>query len=409
MKTPSLKVLAWVLPVWAASVGAAWWLGSRQPARIVEVQVPAAPAAAGGTTLPTTTKSATAVAEAEAAAEDMDEENGAGGGHARTTADAWKLVRDAEAMPPGPERDGRIMSALGRLTKYDPAAAMEYAQGIEGVKLRAETLEHILGRWAKYDPEAAWKKISETNDGTLPENRVGLVLQGLAKGDPTKALSFLWEHKDELQKHRDEATYTLDMIYQNGGHKALESWIPTLPEGKWRDTAVNRFIDEFARYDPAGAKRYLESSGLVTSGNLGAAQVELAESWARVRPDEAMKWVQGLPTNQQNKEVYDAVLRRWLQYDKNKAAEWLSTQPPSPVLDRSIERYTYDSLRLDPASSMPWAETITDPERRFNMMNRVAEEWGRRDPRALAGYVQNVNLPADKKERLLKFTQPVKR
>jgi hypothetical protein len=94
-----------------------------------------------------------------------------------------------------------------------------------------------------------------------------------------------------------------------------------------------------------------------------------------------------------------------MEYDRNGAAQWLASQSPSPLLDRPIERYTWQVMEIDPQNSMPWAESITDGERRFRAMTEVADRWGRRDPQGLISYVSTANLPPQQKERLLRNTQ----
>jgi hypothetical protein len=63
-------------------------------------------------------------------------------------------------------------------------------------------------------------------------------------------------------------------------------------------------------------------------------------------------------------------------------------------------------MEIDPQNSMPWAESITDSERRFRVMTEVADRWGRRDPQGLASYVSSTTLPPQQKERLLRNAQP---
>jgi hypothetical protein len=315
----------------------------------------------------------------------------------------WERAR---MMPLGPERNRQMTEALADLAELDPKFALAEAGTIEEVRLRREAQERVIRTMGESNPELAWELLSNApNDGSLPRDRIELMLDGIASGDAQRALDFLWNHRDELGPYRNDAQAALDEIYQNGGHDELKSWVEAMPEGKWRDAATNRFIDQWARYDPAAAKAWMESQNIPAS-NLPAARVELAESWARVRPHEAIEWVRGLPENAQSRELYDAVFRQWISYDRNVAADWLANQPPSPMLDRPIERYTWQVMEIDPQNSMPWAESITDEGRRFRMMSEIAERWGRRDPLGLANFVASRDLPAQQKQRLLRSVQP---
>ncbi len=341
-------------------------------------------------------------------ADDEDDDDGDGRRGPRSAAEMLARVDRLLAEPASPRRDERLTRELSRLARVDPRLALERASGIGGVKLRNDALERVIYSWGRSNPAEAWEWVKNSpNDGTLPSDRVDLLFAGLSRGKPEAALAFLSAHADELGPHRDHAVAALDEIYSRGGHDAMQSWIGTLPEGRMRDVAVNRFIDQWARYDPAAAKTWMENQN-IPAANLGSARVELAESWARVRPQEAVAWVETLPEKERSRELYDAVFRRWIQYDRNGAAQWLADQPPSPTLDRPIERYTWQVMDLDPQNTMSWAETVTDKNRRFRLMTEVADRWGRRDPQGLANYVAGQNLPQEQRDRLLRSTQPKK-
>jgi len=143
-----------------------------------------------------------------------------------------------------------------------------------------------------------------------------------------------------------------------------------------------------------------------TKENTVPARVELAESWARVNPAAALQWANSLPPDQRDTEYYNRIYNRWLQYDRNAAAKYLAAQPPSPQLDRPIERYTYDVMRQNPADTMPWAESINDEKMRWRAIERVAEVWRKRDPAALQNYVSaNSGLNEEQKRQLLKLEE----
>ncbi|MGI8602716.1 MAG: hypothetical protein ACR2OZ_06915 [Verrucomicrobiales bacterium] len=323
-----------------------------------------------------------------------------------SAAEYLERIARLTAMTPSPERNERITKALAQLTRVDPKAALETAAALEGVKLRNDGLESVIHAWGRSDPEAAfaWAKATP-NDGTLPESRIDLIFRGLARSGPEKALSFLTAHASELNRWSEQADGVMEEIYQRGGHSQMQSWIAQLSDGRLRDAAMSRFVDQWALYEPHAAKAWMETQH-ISPANLATMRVELATSWVRVNPQEAIEWVRSLPAKDQGRDLYDAVFRRWIDLDRNGAAGWLAAQPPSPALDRPIERYASQVMEMDPKNSMPWAESITDGERRFRVMSEVADRWGRRDPQGLANYVSSQNLSPQQRDRLLRSAQP---
>lgn len=402
-KSVRLKTIVLVL-VWSGSVAGAYWLGSRgadgtdaaaEAARAAQLRAPAGLAGGVG---PGRATEKRVDPDGQATGDKAGEPSAAGGRMVDFTA----RMADIQAMPPGPERNEAMFDLMKEWAAADGPAALAAAGAVAEPKLRFELREAALRHWASADPDAAWKFASENPNGDLPDHRMQLVFDGLGRTDPAKALAFFDKHRAEMEKQGDRAAYVFDELYERGGHDQLVGWAEKMPPGKLRDMAANRIIDRWARYDPESAKQWMERT-VTNKENLTAARIELAESWARVNPGAALQWANALPADQRDGEFYNRIYGRWLQYDRNTAASSLATQPPSPALDRPIERYTYEVMRQNPADTMPWAESINDAGRRWRAIERVADVWRTRDPAALQNYVMsNATLTEEQKRKLLK-------
>ena len=310
-------------------------------------------------------------------------------------------MADVEAMPPGPGRKEAYLKLMSEWASVDGEGALAAAASVTEPLLRCEMRETALRQWAASSPEAAWKYAKENSKGDLPDNRMELVFEGLGRGDAATSLAFLEKNRKEMENGDGGVSSVFDSLYERGNHAQLVDWAEKMAPGKLRDMATNRIIDRWARYDPAAAKEWMERN-VTTKDNLVPARIELAESWARVNPENALQWANSLPAGQRDTEYYNRIYNRWIQYDRNAAAKYLAAQPPSPQLDRPIERYTYEVMRQNPAETMPWAESINDAKRRWEAIARVAEVWRRRDPAALQNYVSAGNFNEDQKRELLK-------
>jgi hypothetical protein len=324
----------------------------------------------------------------------------AGGKTTSRTVDYQAKMLDIEAMPPGPQRKEAYLNLMTEWAAHDGEAALAAAGTVTEPLLRFEMRETALRQWAASSPETAWKYASANAKGDLPDNRMELVYEGLGRGDAATSLAFLEKHSKDLENGSGGVSMIFDNLYERGNHDQLVDWAEKMPPGKMRDMATNRIIDRWARYDPAAAKVWMDRN-VTTKDNLVPARIELAESWARVNPENAIQWANSLPANQRDPEYYNRIYNRWIQYDRNAAGKYLASQPPSPQLDRPIERYTYEVMRNNPADTMPWAESINDQKRRWQAIERVAEVWRKRDPAALQNYVTAGNFNEDQKRQLL--------
>ena len=401
----SLRRIAWVA-LWAASLAAAYYAGSRDGSTAM--------ARAGDRTGNKLAAAAGGAGPAGGRAGAHLSPGGLSGGPEAdaglvalpgTAGDFAARLTDIQSRPPGPARNEALFNLMKEWAAADGPAALAAAGAVTEPKLRFELRETALRHWAAADPEAAWKFAGENPNGDLPDNRLQLVFEGLGRSDPGKALAFFEAHREEMEKQGDRAAMVFDDLYERGGHDQLVGWAEKMPAGRMKDMAMNRIIDRWARYDPEAAKVWMDQH-VSTKENTVPARVELAESWARVNPAAALHWANSLPESQRDGEYYNRIYSRWLQYDRNAAAKYLAAQPPSPQLDRPIERYTYEVMRQNPADTMPWAESINDEKMRWRAIERVAEVWRKRDPAALQNYVSaNSGLNEEQKRQLLKLEE----
>ena len=307
------------------------------------------------------------------------------------------------AQPPGPLRTQAIVTLIGKWARVDGPAAVVAAGTFTEPALRLQLRETAFNHWAQMDPGAAWDYATLNPQRDLPAERFGHILRGLGGGDISTGLAFLAEHPQaELRDNMQEIGEALDQLYQRGGHAKILPWLERLTDGPLKDAATNRLIDQWARYEPSAAARWMESRGKLLGENITGARKELASSWADVNPLQALDYFNQLPADQREDAYYERIFRRWLESDKNAAAAYLAELPSSPALDRPIEQYAYDIMQQDPELTMPWVESISDPRRRWKAITRVAAVWKEQNPAALAAYVEGAAfLNAQQKQQLL--------
>lgn len=323
-----------------------------------------------------------------------------GAGRAAASAKYETRLTRLRAGKSTPDSQRAALNLMAEWAERDPAAALAAASAEPGLKLRADLRATALMHWAKTDPEKAWAFAKENAGGDLPENRFDLLINGLGQGNPETALHFLQDHGEAMGSRLERAAGVVEDLFERGNQEAIIAWAEKLPEGKLKEAAQTRLIDRWGRYDPEAALSWMNAH-VSDPKILANTRAELAESWARVSPDAALKWVDSLPADQRSPAIYSRIYGRWIDYDRNAAGAALAAQPASPALDKSIEQYTYEVMRENPADTMPWAESIGDQDRRWRAVERVAEEWRRRDPAGLQKYVRSSGFSDSQKSRLL--------
>ncbi|MES2705467.1 MAG: hypothetical protein V4726_02580 [Verrucomicrobiota bacterium] len=396
--------------LWLASLGGAYLLGTLRNS----AGAAGAPSGTGGVVLVEPSgfspRGESGTASASRSLDSVSTSSSARGGSvaARASGSSGKFESRLSTLRAGkssPERERALRELIADWAARDPAAALAAADAEPGLKLRADLRATALTHWAQADPEKAWAFAIENPGGELPDNRFDLVMDGIGRGNPQTALKFLEDHSGDMGGRLERAAGVVEDLFENGNQEALVSWAEKLPDGKLKDAAQTRLIDRWARYDPEAAMTWMNAH-VTDPQALSSARGELAESWARVSPDAALKWVDSLPADQRSPAFYNRIYSRWMDYDRNAAGAALAAQPASPKLDKPIERYTYEVMRENPADTMPWAESIGDQDRRWRAVERVAEEWRRRDPEGLRNYVAGSGFSGEQKSKLLGLPPP---
>jgi len=286
-----------------------------------------------------------------------------------------------QAIGPSPVRSEAERLLLRRWGQLAPASAMEWTRTVAEPLRRYELRQQALMGWASVDPARALAYAEENPGGLLGSQRIRDVFEGARSAETSVALAFAAQA--DPRRYGEEAANIFWSLFGRDPAAVLAQ-IDAMPDGEMRRKAIDRVIDHWARHDPWGAKAWMEQR--VTPEHLLSAQIELGESWARVDPAGAVAWFLDLPPEQQKGEIFDRVLRRWMQYDGGACGEWLRAQPPSPLLDRIRAERASWVVRRDPAEAVQTVRQIHDPRRRAQVEEQVVWEWYRLDRGAALNY-----------------------
>ena len=97
------------------------------------------------------------------------------------------------------------------------------------------------------------------------------------------------------------------------------------------------------------------------------------------------------------------LISNWAREDSTAAAAWLQTLPAGASRESAVQAYVAQLTYSSPELAAPWAETLTDENARFSQIENIARRWLEADRPAAEAWLAKVNLPDDRKQRLLKL------
>lgn len=307
----------------------------------------------------------------------------------------------------------------------------------------SKMLTHLLlTRWAKADPEAAFTSLDQANF-TLERGHATSILSALTALNPRRAAEWLtkpsnkqayyptlghilagtiakeWARQDtpaalawaqNLPDQQQSGAYSgiFGTIASTDPERAATLAL-TLDQGAARDHILPEIAATWARQSPREALAWASSldadahekssatkaalySWAVTDPEKTAAFLDqnnttdhlelIAEQWARHNPADAASWVVSKPQSPQQNKALGKVLWNWTNQNPTAATSWIESQPAGVQRDHAIAGLTVAAGSVDPEVALTWTQKITDSKLRETMTHHTLSAWSQSSPEA---------------------------
>jgi hypothetical protein len=83
---------------------------------------------------------------------------------------------------------------------------------------------------------------------------------------------------------------------------------------------------------------------------------------------------------------------QWAHADYQGTAQWLGSLPAGKQRDTAVSGFAPVAAKIDGATAVDWALTLTDPAERRSCVDDVVREWKKTDAEAAAAYLKEKGL-----------------
>jgi hypothetical protein len=320
----------------------------------------------------------------------------------------------------------------------------------------ARMLAHmLLTRWAKEDPEAAFASLAAIDFKKQGGDATSL-LASLASQDPVRAAAWLKDPNHALLYIPAMGQILAGAVAKEWGRQdpmAALDWARTLPDnqrlgayvgvlgtmagtnpaaaasltmglepGSARSFVAGQVAESWAKQAPhealawvrtlEGSERHLSLNRALASwaqtqpadaarylDSLGGQEDAgghlraVAAPWAAHAPADAAEWVGAQPEGTGKSEAMGHVMWNWTTLDPQSASNWLSTQPPGASKDSGIGGLAKAAFDTDPAGALGWATQISNEQARAQSVAIGLREWTKRDAVAAQAWAANNGVP----------------
>ncbi|MBW2499775.1 MAG: hypothetical protein JRF61_21030 [Deltaproteobacteria bacterium] len=334
-------------------------------------------------------------------------------------------VAEAIRIPDTVEHLARIADLAGRLTAENAEGAAD-AFDPEIAWVREYDLLPFVHAWTRVDDAAALRRVLEWSSASkrgfgvteaiyyLALNRdiakarvhaesitkprlaeaamIGLA-RGWAQSDDLDGLS-QYLGRVEQGSIRDQMVRVANgTVALYAGPDRLREWIDGMPAeglGGLRTRAFRTALGQMAFKDPQWAASWLSDfAGEPFASNM---VVAVALPWTERDPHEALAWLHSLPFDDDVAVASRRMATRWIRLDPAAFALSLERAEEGRIRDAMNEAFAMHLVKSAPGAAADRALQIDSSERRIDMLRRILETWGRREPEAATSWLEQADL-----------------
>jgi len=345
-------------------------------------------------------------------------------------ADCAKNLDDLQKMPAGAKRDAMLTALSNQWAKTDPKGFLASAGKVASPLAKQSSTVTALTALATQDPKAAlqWLKDNPGSTSALNTQEYNAIVAGYAANNPAEAFNMVNTMPDGANAFSPESRAKLAAfqalisgVGANGNFSDAVAMVNQLPAGtQLQNQAYGSLVAQWAQSSPADAAAWVAGSG-TTPQQQRQYDSTIAASWAQTDPAAAAVWAAQADATLQasnangtggpgggrggrNNGLLATAVGQWVaEGGVNDAGAYLNSLPASTSKDQAVAAFVSGSSAEDPAGSMAWVNTISDPNLQQRAANQVAAQWNQVDPAGFNAYL--ATLPAAQAQQMAQAAQ----
>ncbi len=345
-------------------------------------------------------------------------------------ADCAKNLDDLQKLPAGSKRDAMLAALSNQWAKTDPKGFLDASKTMTNPLAKQASTATALTAMATKDPKAAldWLKQNPGSTSALNAQEYNAIITGYAANNPAEAFNLVSTMPEGANAFSADSRAKLGALQAlisgvgtSGNYGDAVAMIGQLQSGSQLQTqAYSSLVAQWAQSSPADAAAWVASSGSTTGRQRNYDSV-IAADWAATDPAAAAAWATQQDSTLQaanangtgggggggrggRNSLLATAVNTWVaEGGVDDAGSYLNTLPPSTSKDQAVAAFVTGASSEDPAGSMAWAATISNPNLQLTAQDQVAATWNQTDPTGFNAYL--ATLPAAQAQQLAQAAQ----
>jgi hypothetical protein len=250
----------------------------------------------------------------------------------------------------------------------------------------------LMRSWAAIDPEAALEYARNSLD-QKSERRFGVseVLAGWANNDPQGAVE--WAKANNNNAKREDGDMLVGVIrgLAENNLETADELLKTLPEGGARWQASTFLAQEYAKLGTQEAIRWAENFPTEDSRLRETILGQLGARLSRQDLPGTAEWVKEMKNDKATERITDNLLTQWVSQDAPKASEWVLKLEDEGKRSYAMKQLTSRWSLVDPVSTAQWLNTVPPSPTMDPAIGEFVNRISARDPENAMGWAMTIH------------------
>jgi len=259
----------------------------------------------------------------------------------------------------------------------------------------------LMRSWAAIDPEAALEYAKSSLD-QKSERRFGIseVLAGWANSDPQGAVE--WAKANNNNAKREDGDMLVGVIrgLAENNLETADELLRTLPEGGARWQASTFLAQEYAKLGTQEAIRWAENFPTEDSRLRETILGQLGAKLSKQDLPGTAEWVKEMKNDKAAERITDNLLAQWVSQDASSASQWVSGLADEGKRSYAMKQLTSRWSLIDPVSTGQWLNSHPPSPSMDPAIGAFVNRISARDPEGAIKWAETIQDQEAKKRAL---------
>lgn len=247
------------------------------------------------------------------------------------------------------------------------------------------TVINLLSNWVAKDPEKAIGYAESLGDNIKIDALAGIA-RSFVNNYPTQGVDWLLTLGDEHRQTKKNVLRSLARI----DSQLAEDTVQRLDDSVLRSTLINSLASFKSETQPAAALTWIEQ--FKEENAYQQARSSILRNWVRNDPQSAIDELEGDFDRDDMAPIVSQLASSWFRRNPDEAVTWVESLPVSIGQQRALSAIVGLVAAKDPESAIELADQITNQQRQRDAKRSIGYSWYAQEPSQLDNIIRRLKL-----------------